>query len=136
MPQAAISCVIDTSAMAAILAREPDSVSLAEALGSFPHRILPPSCIVEFCSLRSFGVDMQGWLAAFISEYDVAVLPLDAEIAWIAASAAMRYGRGSGHAAKLNFGDCMSYAFARHFDAALLFKGNDFAHTDIVPALA
>lgn len=135
MPEPAISCVIDTSALVAILAREPEATALIEALGFYPHRILPPSCIVELCALRSLRVDMRAWLAEFIVEYDVAVLPMDIEIAWLAASAASRYGRGSGHAAKLNFGDCMSYAFARHLDVPLLFKGADFIHTDVTPAL-
>jgi ribonuclease VapC len=136
MPGAATSCVIDTSALVAILAREPDAPSLIEALGNHPYRILPPSCVVEFCSLRSLPVDIPAWLANFINEYEVAVLPMDADIAWRAAAAAIRYGRGSGHAAKLNFGDCMSYAFSRHFDAPLLFKGDDFTHTDLTSALA
>jgi ribonuclease VapC len=135
MPDGPSSCVIDTSALAAILAREPDATGLVEALGFYPHRILPPSCIVELCSLRSLRIDMPAWLAEFIAEYDVAVLPMDAGVAWLAASAAARYGRGSGHAAKLNFGDCMSYAFALHLDAPLLFKGLDFIHTDVAPAL-
>ena len=135
MPEPAISCVIDTSALVAILAREPEATALIEALGFYPHRILPPSCIVELCALRSLRVDMRAWLAEFIAEYDVAVMPMDIEIAWLAASAASRYGRGSEHAAKLNFGDCMSSAFARHLDVPLLYKGADFIHTDVTPAL-
>jgi ribonuclease VapC len=135
MAETVASCVIDTSAVVAVLAREPDAISLIETLGSFPHRILPPSCIVELCFLRKLGVDMRRWLSDFMLEYDVAVLPMDNRIAWLAAVAATRYGRGSGHPAKLNFGDCMSYAFARYLDAPLLFKGNDFTHTDIPAAL-
>ncbi|HTV71135.1 MAG TPA: type II toxin-antitoxin system VapC family toxin [Rhizobiaceae bacterium] len=136
MPEAATSCVIDTSALVAILAREPDAITLIDALGYYPHRILPPSCIVELCSLRTLPIDMPNWLSNFIDEYEVAVVPMSADIAWRAAAAAIRYGRGSGHAAKLNFGDCMSYAFSRHFDAPLLFKGDDFTHTDLTSALA
>ena len=129
------SCVIDTSAIVAVLAREPDAIPLIEALGSFPHRVLPPSCVVELCFLRRLGVDMKRWLSDFMHEYDVTILPMDSHIAWLAAEAATRYGRGSGHPARLNFGDCMSYAFARNLDASLLFKGEDFAHTDIKTAL-
>lgn len=54
----------------------------------------------------------------------------------IAAEAFLRFGRGRGHAAKLNFGDCMAYALAKSLDAPLLFKGDDFALTDIRSALA
>lgn len=135
MPDTVLSCVIDTSAIVAVLAREPDAVELVEALGQHAHRILPPSCVVELCFLRRLDMDMRHWLSEFMHEYDVAILPMEGRIAWIAAEAAIRYGRGSGHPAKLNFGDCMSYAFARHLNAALLFKGDDFAHTDITPAL-
>jgi ribonuclease VapC len=46
-----------------------------------------------------------------------------------------RFGRGSGHPARLNYGDCFSYALARVLDAPLLFKGDDFVHTDIRSAL-
>ena len=62
--------------------------------------------------------------------------PVDEVVAEIAANAAERYGRGSGHLARLNFGDCLSYAVAKHLDAPLLFKGDDFLHTDIESALA
>lgn len=136
MHEAATTCVIDTSALVAILAGEPEATSLVDALGYYPQRILPPSCVVELCSLRRLRVDMRAWLPAFIEEYNVAIVPMDAEIAWLAGKAAIRYGRGSQHPAGLNFGDCMSYAFARHFDAPLLFKGDDFAHTDMTPARA
>ncbi|GLK78875.1 hypothetical protein GCM10008174_06160 [Methylopila turkensis] len=53
---------------------------------------------------------------------------------YIAADAFERYGRGRGHPAKLNFGDCMTYAVAKFHDSPLLFKGDDFTHTDIRPA--
>jgi len=136
MADPAFSCVIDTSAVVAILAREPDAASLIDAVGYYPGRILPPSCIVELCSLRRIDMNMRAWLLDFIAEYEIAVLPMDEQIAWIAADAALRFGRGSQHPAKLNFGDCMSYAYAHHFNAPLLFKGDDFAHTDITSALA
>ena len=134
MPEAPVSCVIDTSALVAMILREPDSGVLVDAIGYFPLRILPPSCIVEFCSLRRLELDLRSWLIQFIAEFEVNILPMDDRVGWIAATAAMRYGRGSGHPAKLNFGDCMSYAFARHLEAPLLFKGDDFAHTDVIPA--
>jgi ribonuclease VapC len=52
----------------------------------------------------------------------------------IARDAYRQYGKGSGHPAKLNYGDCFAYALARHRDEPLLFVGNDFVHTDIIPA--
>lgn len=57
-------------------------------------------------------------------------------IAEIAAAGARRYGKGSGHPAQLNFGDCLVYAAAKYRDLPLLFVGNDFTHTDVTSALA
>jgi ribonuclease VapC len=136
MPVASNACVIDTSAIVAMLFGEPEGEACAVRLGSSPYRILPPSCVVEFCMLRRLGRDLRTWIGDFIDEYEIAVMPMNADIGWLAADAAVRYGRGSRHPASLNFGDCMSYAFARYFDAPLLFKGNDFIHTDLTPALA
>lgn len=62
------------------------------------------------------------------------VIPFDQDHLIIAKSAFERFGRGSGHPAKLNYGDCMSYAIAMERGIPLLFKGEDFPHTDIEPA--
>ncbi len=126
------SCVIDTSAIVAIYARETEVESIAAAIDDAIYRILPPPCMVEFGMLGRFGPGHAAWLDIFVAEYDLTIVPMDAKIAELAIQAAQRYGRGSGHAAKLNFGDCMSYAFARYFNAPLLFKGDDFIHTDIL----
>lgn len=63
------------------------------------------------------------------------IVAVDADMAWIARKANLTYGRGR-HPARLNFGDCFSYALAKQTGEPLLFKGNDFSQTDIVPALA
>ena len=63
------------------------------------------------------------------------VVAFDAALAETARSAHRRHGRGSGQPAQLNYGDCMAYALAKQMDEPLLFKGNDFVHTDITPAL-
>jgi ribonuclease VapC len=70
-----------------------------------------------------------------LDELDVVIEPVTEEQARIARTAYRDYGRGSGHPAQLNFGDCFAYALARATGEPLLFKGNDFAHTDITPAL-
>ena len=64
------------------------------------------------------------------------VEPVTEAQARIAGEAYRDFGRGSGHPARLNFGDCFSYALARATGEPLLFKGDDFAHTDITPALS
>lgn len=66
----------------------------------------------------------------------VAVVPITDEIGWLAVEAFGRFGKGRGGKAQLNLGDCLSYATARAHAARILFKGDDFAHTDLKSALA
>ena len=80
----------------------------------------------------------------FVREFDdltdmtniIIIKPVTAHQAQLARKAHRRYGRGSGHRAHRNFGDCFAYALAKAFDEPLLFIGNDFVHTDVRPALA
>jgi ribonuclease VapC len=65
----------------------------------------------------------------------VEVIDVTAEQAHIARSAYRDFGKGSGHPARLNFGDCFSYALAKTTGEALLFSGDDFGHTDLTPAV-
>ncbi len=62
----------------------------------------------------------------------VATLPFDERRARLADAAFLRYGKGQGHSAQLNFGDCAVDALARSLDEPLLFVGNDFAQTDLL----
>lgn len=70
-----------------------------------------------------------------MAHYGIAIAPVTVEQARIGSDAYRRYGRGSGHPANLNFGDCFAYALALESDEPLLFKGNDFTHTDVLAAL-
>ena len=72
---------------------------------------------------------------AFIRESRVTIEPVDEDQVRIARAAYRAYGRGSGHQARLNFGDCFSYALAKVRDEPLLFKGDDFSHTDLRSAV-
>ena len=74
-------------------------------------------------------------LDELLALYAVRVEPFTAEHAALARAAYRDYGRGSGHPAKLNLGDCSSYALARATGEPLLFKGDDFSETDLVAAL-
>ena len=74
-------------------------------------------------------------LDELIHNAPVQVVPHDRKLAEIARDAFLRFGKGR-HPARLNCGDCASYALAKSLDIPLLFKGTDFAKTDIVPALA
>jgi ribonuclease VapC len=71
----------------------------------------------------------------FLREADVSIAPVTETQARIAREAYRDFGKGSGHAAGLNFGDCFAYALAKATGEALLFKGNDFIHTDILLVL-
>jgi len=66
-----------------------------------------------------------------MKEAQISIEPFTAEQARIAREAYRDFGEGSGHAASLNFGDCFAYALAKSTDEPLLFKGDDFTHTDI-----
>jgi ribonuclease VapC len=98
--------------------------------------VLPATVYVEFTIVTRARPDSRIWLDATIDMYRAAIRPVDEAVAKLAAEAWGRYGRGSGHPARLNFGDCLSYAVARHLDAPLLFKGDDLARTDIGSAAA
>ncbi len=74
-------------------------------------------------------------LDALISVFSIEIVPYTEELALIAREAFLRFGKGR-HPARLNSGDCASYALAKARKLPLLFKGGDFARTDIVPALA
>lgn len=71
-----------------------------------------------------------------LAEAEIMIVPVSQNQARIARAAYRDFGKGSGHPAKLNFGDCFAYALARESGEPLLFKGKDFIHTDVTPALA
>jgi ribonuclease VapC len=125
--------VVDTSALAAIYRREEDAAVFRAAI-SGGEVMLPASVYVEFSALRRYG-HPRLWLDRTIAAYRISIASLDAVTARIAAEAGDRYGRGTGHQARLNFGDCLSYAVAKHLGAPLLYKGDDFIHTDVESAL-
>jgi ribonuclease VapC len=92
---------------------------------------LPVSCYLETCiNLRRRGFAPRG-VDDYLEYAAVQLLPSDERQAHIAAEADRRFGRGTGHPARLNFGDCLAYAAAVAHDAPLLFKGGDFARTDV-----
>lgn len=126
--------VVDTSALTAIYRREEDHLLYQEIISSRDAIRLPVHVYVEFSRLRRYGRP-RVWLDLAIERYGFAVTALDPGIAYIAADAADRFGRGTGHRAGLNFGDCLSYAVAKHLNAPLLYKGADFTHTDIESAI-
>lgn len=125
--------IIDPSALVAILLGEPDASAFARAIATSPVRRLSAASYVELGAVIDGRRDpaLSGALDATLSRSLIEVVPLSAVQARLARDAYQRFGRGSGHPAQLNMGDCFSYALARDLGEPLLFKGSDFALTDI-----
>ena len=128
--------VIDTSALIAILRREPEAdrflQRISEADGCFLSSV---SFLETSMVLAGRAGDATSWteLDALIVRAEIQVVAQDAERAEAARAAFLRYGRGR-HPAALNLGDCASYALAKHRNLPLLFKGDDFPRTDLLSA--
>jgi ribonuclease VapC len=127
--------VVDTSAVIAILMGEPDAGRLRDAILDAPIARMSMASVVE-AAIVAMGRGRPGkeQLFALLERLIIEQVPVGALDVEAAVEAAERWGRGR-HRAALNFGDCFSYALARSLSEPLLFKGNDFALTDIVPAL-
>lgn len=80
------------------------------------------------------NADLNDALQDLVEQSDLQIMPTDVQQARIGHDAYRRYGRGSGHPADLNFGDCFAYALSHATGAPLLFKGDDFIHTDVAIA--
>jgi len=129
--------VVDASALLAILLGEPDAYRYARPIeAATTPRIASPT-LVEACAvaLGRGGSALLHELRLIVREAGFDIVPFSAEHAEIAAEAYQRYGRGIGDPACLNMGDCFSYALARALDEPLLYKGEDFARTDIRSAI-
>jgi ribonuclease VapC len=129
--------VLDTSALMAILLSEDDQDRLHHAVAEADRIVIGAPTKLEFYMvangrLRENGIPKA---KAILEAYGVECLDWTEEMAEIARDAFLRFGKGQGHPAQLNFGDCMAYAVAKSLNAPLLFKGDDFSQTDIAPAL-
>lgn len=125
--------IIDPSALAAILLEEPDAGFYAAVIAAAPNRRIAAASYVELSAVidgRRNPV-LSGALDAALATSRIEIAPFTVAQARIARDAYQRFGRGSGHPARLNMGDCFSYALARDLGEPLLFKGQDFALTDI-----
>jgi ribonuclease VapC len=130
--------IIDSSALVAILFAEPDAALYASAIEAADERRISAASFVEAAVVIDGRRDpiVSRRFDDLLREAEIVVEPVDAEQARLAREAYRDFGRGSGHPARLNFGDCFAYALARSRRETLLFKGNDFIHTDAKPALA
>jgi ribonuclease VapC len=128
--------IIDTSALVAILRDEPEAKDCALAIERNPTRRVSAANFVETALVIDGSRDpiASRRFDDLVKEARIVVEPVTEAQARIAREAYRDFGKGSGHPAKLNFGDCFAYALAKTTGESLLFKGDDFIHTDIIPA--
>jgi ribonuclease VapC len=129
--------IVDTSAVVAILRQESDAARFSRAIGETSGCRISAVNFVEAAIVADRDRDpvMSRRLDEFCQAASLTLTPVDENQARIAREAYRDFGKGSGHPAKLNFGDCFAYALAKTTGEPLLFKGNDFSHTDVRPAL-
>jgi ribonuclease VapC len=128
--------IIDTSALIAILRDEPEAKDCAFAIERNANRRLSAANFVETALVIDGSRDpiASRRFDDLVTEARILVEPVTEAQARLARDAYRDFGKGSGHPAKLNFGDCFAYALAKTTGEALLFKGDDFIHTDIISA--
>lgn len=127
--------IIDTSALVRVFLAEPGYEVYVRMIAEQPRVMIPVPCFVELGMLRRLGPSRMDWLTGLSKREGVSVVGIEPEHRELAIAAALNYGKGSGHPAQLNFGDCLVYAIAMYRDVPLLFAGDDFSHTDVRPAL-
>lgn len=129
--------IVDTSAIVAILTNEDDAGVYARAIaGADARRIAAAGyleCGVVLDSLRDPVISRA--LDELVETADIRIEPVTERQARLARQAYADFGKGSGHPARLNFGDCLTYALAIDLREPLLWKGDDFGHTDVASAI-
>ena len=125
--------IVDTSALVAILRLEDDGGLYEQAIERSPANRISAGTYLEASIVIDRARDplVSRRLDEFLAEGAFVIEPITASQARIAREAYRDFGKGSGHPAGLNFGDCFAYALAREMREPLLFKGDDFRHTDI-----
>ncbi|WP_428671753.1 type II toxin-antitoxin system VapC family toxin [Reyranella sp.] len=131
---------VDASAIVAILGQEPEADTFLDAIEEASVAITSPIAVFEatlaVCRIRHATIEeATADVNEFLTIASVRCVPITAGQARTALDAFARYGKGRGHPAQLNLGDCFAYAVARDQDVPLLFKGNDFSQTDIESAV-
>lgn len=129
--------IVDTSALIAILRDEPDAMTYAKAIANAPVRRVSAASYVEAAAVIDGSRDpiASRRFDDFFREARLVIEAVTEVQAGLARAAYRDFGEGSRHPAKLNFGDCFAYALAKAQNEPLLFKGDDFTHTDVTPAI-
>jgi len=125
--------ILDSSAILALLKREPDWKLISDTISSAGFLRMSAASYLESAIVVDGLRDpvRSARLDEMILELNILIEPVTVEQAKIARQAYRDYGKGSGHPANLNFGDCFSYALAREKREPMLYRGDDFVHTDI-----
>jgi ribonuclease VapC len=132
--------VVDTSAVVAIFRQESDAASYAQRIADDDQPLMSAANIVETSLVlrglkRITSEQAERWLDEFLVAAGIHIEQVTTEHVQLARRAHIQFGKGTGHPANLNFGDCFAYALARAASEALLFKGDDFSQTDVIAAL-
>lgn len=129
--------IVDSSAIVAIALEEPDAERLLTVLLADPSPRISAGNLLETYMVidRRWGAQAPAVIERAVLPIELIVEPVTEDHVEFARDAWRRYGKGSGHPAQLNYGDCFAYALARERGEPLLFVGNDFARTDIVSVL-
>jgi ribonuclease VapC len=128
--------VVDSSAVIAIFRQENDAGDFARTIASDDDPVMSAANLVE-TSIVLRGLKKiapkkaERWLDDFMAAAGIRIEPVTVDQAHAARAAHRQFGKGTGHRAALNYGDCFAYALAKAMDVSLLCKGNDFALTDI-----
>jgi ribonuclease VapC len=129
--------IIDTSALIAILRDEPEALACAKAIEAARSARISAANYLEAAVVIDGSRDpvASRRFDELVAVANIVIEPVTESQAHIARAAYRDFGKGSGHPAGLNFGDCFAYALAKETGDPLLFKGQDFPHTDLVAAI-
>ena len=120
----------------AILSGEADAADFARRIEEAPANMTSALVVLEAVmrlstKLAIEPMEVEAAVSAFMGEAGIEIVPIGGMAAKLAVQAFSDYGKGRGHAAQLNLADCLSYACAKEHGVQLLYKGNDFSHTDL-----
>jgi ribonuclease VapC len=127
--------VVDASAVVAMYKGEADSIRLTERIASYTRRVISAATWLEAAMVcESASPRGKADFVELIRDLSIEIVPFTSEQAKLAFEAFKKFGKGRGVKASLNYGDCFVYALAKELESPVLFKGDDFAQTDLQPA--
>jgi ribonuclease VapC len=126
---------LDSSAIVAIALAEPESEEFSRLIAAMEALVGTPTLLEARLVLSSKIDDADSFMDEFLRPPEIHPVAFSLEMYQLAVSAFDRFGKGRGHPARLNFGDCLAYAVAKHHRAPLLYKGDDFSRTDLASAV-